>query len=338
MPTDLNTLVGGVALFVALLALALFLRERALRQTSGVPHGFQAQISLPHQAQWTLYHNPFSLCSKKIRVCLTEYGVDYDSVVIELIETGYYQNISREFLKVNPAATVPVLLHKGHPIYESHEQLRYVASMVKDGDLLLPRDAQARQVMDTWVEKTSLLGDDPISSPEATAGNAAPGLTIPIFASMVANTPVRKIAEGVLFHRIKKRAIFFLLMKLSGLRKTLKLKPVVDTINRSATAMAAHIDELESALEHSGGPWICGDQFTLADVGMMVILDRLREGDWLDLLVHRRPVICDYWVALQQRPSYHYGCVSFAHPRVKEATVELAALKKASLWPSDIPR
>ena len=209
--------------------------------------------------------------------------------------------------------------------------------MVKDGDLLLPPDAQARQVMDTWVEKTSLLGDDPISSPEATAGNAAPGLTIPIFASMVANTPVRKIAEGVLFHRIKKRAIFFLLMKLSGLRKTLKLKPVVDIINRSAIAMAAHIDELESALQHSGGPWICGDQFTLADVGMMVILDRLREGDWLDLLVQRRPVICDYWIALQQRPSYQIGCFSFAHHRVTEATVELAALKKASLWPSDIP-
>ena len=101
--------------------------------------------------------------------------------------------------------------------------------------------------------------------------------------------------------------------------------------------MAAHMDDLESALEHSGGPWICGDQFTLADVGMMVILDRLREGDWLDLLVQRRPVIFDYWIALQQRPSYQIGCVSFAHPRVTEATVELAALKKASLWPSNIP-
>ena len=338
MPIDLNTLVGAVALAAALLALALFLRERALRQTHEVPHGFQAQISLPHQAQWTLYHNPFSLCSKKIRVCLTEYGVEYDSVVIDLIETGCYQNISREFLKVNPAATVPVLLHNGHPIYESHEQLGYVASLASHGNLLLPQDAQARQVMDRWVEKTSLLGDDPISSPEVTAGNAAPGLTIPIFASMVASTPVIKIAEGVLFHRIKKRAIFFLLMKLSGLQKTLKLKPIVDIINRSAIAMAAHMDDLEAELEHSGGPWICGDQFTLADVGMMVILDRLREGDWLDLLVHRRPAIRDYWIALQQRPSYRNGCVSFAHPRVTKATFELAALKKASLWPSEIPR
>mgnify|MGYP006224878573 FL=1 len=101
--------------------------------------------------------------------------------------------------------------------------------------------------------------------------------------------------------------------------------------------MAAHMDDLESELEHSGGPWICGDQFTLADVGMMVIFDRLREGDWLDLLVHRRHVIVDYWMELQQRPSYHSGCVSFAHPRVTEATIELAALKKAGLWPSNIP-
>ena len=337
MPTDLNTLVGGVALAVGLLVVALFLRERALRKTHEVPHGFQAHISLPHQAQWTLYHNPFSLCSKKIRVCLAEYEVDYDSIEIDLIETGCYQNISREFLQVNPAATVPVLLHSGHPIYESHEQLGYVASLANHSDLLLPREAQARQVMDKWVEKTSLLGDDPISSPEATAGNAAPGLTIPIFASMVARTPATKIVEGLLFHRIKKRAIFFFLMKLSGLQKTLKLKPVVDIINRSAIAMAAHMDDLESELEHSGGPWICGDQFTLADVGMMVIFDRLREGDWLDLLVHRRPVIVDYWMALQQRPSYHRGCVSFAHPRVTEATIELAALKKAGLWPSNIP-
>ncbi|MEC7517528.1 MAG: hypothetical protein VYD32_04850, partial [Pseudomonadota bacterium] len=68
MPTDLNTLVGGVGLAVALMALGFFLRERALRQTHEVPHGFQAEISLPHQAKWTLYHNPFSLCSKKIRV------------------------------------------------------------------------------------------------------------------------------------------------------------------------------------------------------------------------------------------------------------------------------
>ena len=187
----------------------------------------------------------------------------YDSIVIDLIETGRYQNISREFLKVNPAATVPVLLHNGHPIYESHEQLRYVASTVDEAGLLVPQDIQLRQVMDAWVRKTSLLGDDPIDSPETTAGNAAPGLTIPIFASMTAKIPTWKILEGLLFHRIKQRAAFFLLMKLVGLKKVLSLKPVTGILNRSAKAMAIHLDDLEAQLVSSGGPWICGDQFTL---------------------------------------------------------------------------
>ena len=27
---------------------------------------------------------------------------------------------------VNPAGTVPVLVHNGHPVYESHEQILYI--------------------------------------------------------------------------------------------------------------------------------------------------------------------------------------------------------------------
>ena len=54
--------------------------------------------------------------------------MDYRGVIIDLIETGKYQNIGQDFLRVNPSATVPVLLHNGHPVYESHEQVSYVAS------------------------------------------------------------------------------------------------------------------------------------------------------------------------------------------------------------------
>ena len=28
--------------------------------------------------------------------------------------------------QVNPAGTVPVLVHHGHPVYESHEQILYI--------------------------------------------------------------------------------------------------------------------------------------------------------------------------------------------------------------------
>ena len=192
----------GVAVIPAVLAvvaLGWFFWEKGRRKTRSMPAGLQQQIQLPHTQRWTLYHNAFSLCSKKIRVCLAEYDVSYESNPVDLIETGRYENISRKFLQVNPAATVPVLLHNGHPIYESHEQLKYVAEQVDQQGLLVPQDPEQKQVMDAWVRRTSLIGDDPISSPNATAGNAVPGLTVPIFASMVTTIPTHRILEGLLF-------------------------------------------------------------------------------------------------------------------------------------------
>ena len=42
------------------------------------------------------------------------------------METKDCENLTKEFLKINPLATVPVLLHFGMPIYESHEQITYL--------------------------------------------------------------------------------------------------------------------------------------------------------------------------------------------------------------------
>ncbi len=331
----------GVAAILATLAavsLGWFLLEKGRRKTRSMPPGLQKQIKLPHTQLWTLYHNAFSLCSKKIRVCLAEYDVRYDNKTIDLIETGRYENISRTFLQVNPAATVPVLLHNGHPIYESHEQLKYVAEQVDKEGLLVPQDPEQKQIMDAWVHRTSLVGDDPISSPHATAGNAVPGLTVPIFASMVATIPIYKILEGLLFHRIKQRAVFFLVMKLVGLKAFLRPKPVNQIINNAAEAMAVHLDALDQQLQAGGGPWICGEQFSLADVGMMVILDRLREGDWHSAFLTPRPRVQQYWYALQQRDSYHAGCRDFQHSGVIAASHAIAELKANGQWPETIPR
>ena len=60
-------------------------------------------------------------------MCLAELGIPYKSHHIHLIETESYENLSRHFLAVNPGGLVPVLVHQGHPIYESHDQIRYAA-------------------------------------------------------------------------------------------------------------------------------------------------------------------------------------------------------------------
>ena len=316
----------------------MLLAERLRRTTHAMAGGLHEDISLPHEQAWELYHNDFSLCSKKTRVCLAELGINYRSHRIDLIETGAYENLSRRFLKVNPAALVPVLVHEGHPIYESHDQLAYAAAHSGRSQVLTPEDPQQQALMAHWVRKTSLIGENPLAALEETAGNAVPGLTLPIFAAMIEHIPVRRIFVGLLFHRFPRRPLMFLVMKTRGLKKLPSIKPMMRVLQSSRTAMHGHLDELEAALIASGGPWILGERFSSADVGMMVILDRLREVDWLDVfLTGQRPKVAAYWQALQERPSYAAGIASFEHPTVTRGLDAIKRLKAedpdfAAVW------
>lgn len=291
--------------------------------------GLHPEILLPHEQEWELYHNDFSLCSKKIRFCLAELGIPYRAHHVDLVETGAYETISRRFLAVNPAALVPVLVHRGHPVYESHEQLVYAATRAVDPHRLVPTDPAALATMAHWVRKTSLVGDDPAAAAWETAGNAVPGLTLPLFAAMVVDIPVHRILEGLLFHRLKTRPLGFLAMKLLGPARAVQTPMMLRIVRDSRRAMAAHLDDLEAALAASGGPWIGGRQLTLADAGMVVILDRLREADWeQDLLGDARPRVKEYWAALRARPAYAEAIAAFEHPAVARGRARIVELKR----------
>lgn len=321
-----------LVLAIPVALLCRYLIERSRRRTYAVPAGFQPRITLPHEREFELYHNALSLCSKKTRLCLAELGIDYASHHIDLIETGSYENLGRAFLRVNPAGTVPVLLHHGHPVYESHEQIRYAAERAAAGaPMLIPADPGRRAEMEAWVDRASLTGDDPIAHAGESAGNAAPGLTLPIFAAMLEEIPVYRIAEGLLFHRIKKRPLVFLALKLRRLRGFKKLKPAVAALHECGRAMHAHLDALEAQLSTSGGPWIIGDQFTLADVSWAVILERLNEAECIELYIGdgKRPALTAWWQAIQARPSYDQAIRGHAHPTVERGRLRLRAAMDA---------
>ena len=323
---------GALFLVPPLFALGWFLRERRLRATHAVGDGFQEEIELPYSAEFELYHNALSLCSKKARFCLDELGIDYRGHHIDLIETGRYENIGRDFLRVNPAGTVPVLVHRGHPIYESHEQIRYAAEHAPPGSpSLVPADAQARSEMDRWIDRSSLIGDDPIEDVDSSAGNAVPGLTVPLFAAMIESIPVSRILEGLLFHRLKMRPLLFLAMKLGGLSR-LSSGPAAEVVRRSGAAMGRHLDDLEAQLLTSGGPWILGSEFTLADVSWAVVVERLREADSIDVFLGagRRPATTAWWGRIGERPAYRTAILESGSATIEAGMARLREAKAAS--------
>lgn len=312
-------------------ALVAWVWERSRRVRHPVPAGHRAEIALPHERPFELYHNALSLCSMKTRVCLAELGIEYRSHPIDLIETGAYENIRPRFLAVNPAGTVPVLLHDGHPIYESHEQIRYAAAHAPQGrPSLVPDDARLRAEMERWIDRSSLT-EDPIAQGDLSAGNAVPGLTLPLFAAMIDRIAWWRIGEGLLFHFDKRRPLLFGLLKLRGLEGLQSLAPVVKAMARSRRQLATHLDALEKQLGERGGPWILGEPFSLADVSWLVIFERLRQADALDPFLGdgRRPLCAAYWQRLCARPSYREAIAGHSHPTIEHGTRRLRETKQA---------
>ena len=320
------------------LAVAWFLWEKSHRRTHPVPPGLQADIVLPHEAEFELYHNALSLCSMKTRICLAELGVEYASHPIDLIETGSYETLGRKLLSVNPAGTVPVLVHNGHPVYESHEQIRYAAEHAPAGaPSLVPKEPGLREEMERWVDRSSIT-TDPMEEGDLSAGNAVPPLTVPLFAAMIDRIAFWKILEGLLFHIDRRRPVVFLVLKALGLERLQKLTLAVRLMARGRRQTRTHLDALEEQLRESGGPWILGDQFTLADVGWMAIFERFHQADWVEVFVSasERPECAAYWARLRERPSYRVAILDHSHPmieygsrRLREAKRRVPALRAA---------
>ncbi|MBW2415683.1 MAG: glutathione S-transferase N-terminal domain-containing protein, partial [Deltaproteobacteria bacterium] len=228
---------GLMLALVLLAAVAAWAWENARRRSHSVPGGLQADIELPHEQEFELYHNALSLCSMKARVCLAELGIPYASQPVDLIETGAYENIRARFLRVNPAGTVPVLVHRGHPVYESHEQIRYAAEHAPAGSpSLVPDDPDLRGEMERWIDGSSLT-DDPLRHGDESAGNAVPGLTIPLFAAMIERIAWWRIVEGLLFHFDRFRPLMFLRFKASGVAKLGDVTPAIKAVARSRRQM-----------------------------------------------------------------------------------------------------
>ena len=323
----------GTALLIALAAtVGWWAFEKSHRKTRPVPGGYQPDVRLPYDEEFELYHNALSLCSKKARICMAELGLPYRSHPIDLIETGSYENLSRRFLAVNPAATVPVLVHKGHPIYESHEQIRYAADHAPDtSPRLVPDDPDRQAEMQAWIDRASLTGD-PMAEQGRSAGNAVPGLTVPLFAGMIDDIAWRKILEGLLFHIDRRRPLVFMALKARGVEKLHTLGPFMKIVARSRDHMNEHLDRLEAQLQRSGGPWILGETFSLADVSWVVIFERLLESDYLHVFldVGQRPAVSAYWDALRARPSYRQALSEHTHPTVTRGLERLRAAKTAN--------
>ena len=274
-----------------------------------VKPGFNKSILLPHIEELEFHHNTKSSNSQKVRACLNETGLNYREIHYELdgLDTK-----SADFLNnVNPAGTVPVLIHNGHPIYESHEQIMYIDQvLLKDDCKLTPNDPAMKALMDKWVESGSMYKSE--MNPTGFSkrfGNLLFPMSLPMFAAMFSETlTIWKLLSSLSNLPLlsdRKIVMMQFLFKIYGAKGFQKMKFLHDTLSSVSKGIEHHFSLLTKDLEASDGQYICGTQFTLADISLIPILERMTyAGWWTQTLENKYPLVAKYWKIIQERKSY----------------------------------
>ncbi len=241
-----------------------------------------------------LYNSPFSTCSQKTRICLHEKGLAWENHEVNLIK---FEQLRPEYLALNPHGVVPTLVHDGVPIIDSSVIIEYLDEAFPE-PALSPADAKGRAGMRAWMRYFEEVPTQAIRVPTFNALLVARlrAMSEEEFESLTAAMPLRRQ--------------FYRRMNLEG--GGFDKRDSEDARQR----LRSVLEKVDAAVR--GAHWICGDQFTLADMTLMPTVVRL-EDLGLASMWHDLPGLAAWYERLQKRPTfaatYHQGTRMAAIPR-----------------------
>jgi glutathione S-transferase len=226
-----------------------------------------------------LYHSGLTTCSKQARLTLREKGVDY---VTRYVELWNFENLNPEYIKLNPHGVVPTLVHDGVPIHNAVAIMEYVEDAFP-GPALRPADLKARSIMRAWMA----FSDETHHSVITTTYNAMLRAQM----EMLEKDEVEKIIAA---SPMPERA--------ERWRKAAMGGDDEHVLAAAAANLTFAIGRMEKDLA-AGGPWIVGEDYSLADISLLSIVHRIRElrpdlaepGDY--------PAVNDWFGCMNARPA-----------------------------------
>ena len=248
-----------------------------------------------------LYHARWSLCSQMVRVAMAEKGLSYESKPIKLCDQyPEAENLSLEYLAVNPKGIVPSLEIDGEIVTESTNIIKRLNELSGEIDVDLWPDDVDQDLLNAWVADTTLTDGVPLGKTLGTA--------IPPFSIILINFMVKKYlsffqAIKVYWkHPLRDRGRFFLIMKFFNIQK-----PVAESCYK---VLVNSLLDIEKHLKKSG-PFFLG-KFTHIDINLMCCFHRLIDIRLDSLLeMDELPNLKAYWNMLKERESYKQGILNF---------------------------
>jgi glutathione S-transferase len=217
---------------------------------------FSRSSATRHNTMLELYHHGSSVCAAKARFALAEKGVVPDKLHYVDILKG--EQFHADYLRINPKAVVPALVHDGNIINESTVICSYVNDAF-DGPSLVPTDALSRARVRIW-EKTVDEQLHPACG-ELTFVCCHRHIVMRLgeegLREFLNSTPDQSVTST---WRERKRQIVQLGFEAPAIEDTIRLYD-------------SCLHKMNEVLrEHA---WLAGDSFSLADIGLTPYVNRL---------------------------------------------------------------
>jgi glutathione S-transferase len=228
-----------------------------------------------------LYHAPHSTCSQKVRMVLHEKDVLFDEARIDL---GKKEQLKPEYLAINPNGVVPTLVDDGVPIIESSVICEYLDEKYPQNPLV-PLDLVDRARMRAW---THYIEEVAVGAIRVPSFNRA-------FLYRFENQDQTQFEKNEIGPRPVRRELFQRMGSPKGFAK--------EEIDRSLEQLTETCRRMDVAVSKKG-PWLMGEQFTLADVLVMPSIDRMADLGLSNVWEDKYPGVSEWYKRLQARPAF----------------------------------
>lgn len=246
-----------------------------------------------------LFHGWLSSASRRVRLCLAEKGIAYESVAVDMSRQEHH---APEFLAMNPNGVVPALmLAPGRFLHESSTICEYLDEIQTEPPLR-PDDPYERAVMRNFVRWTD--------------EKALPNLLI-LNWSLMLQPAASRWSDAQLQEKLQR-------IPTAERREAwvrIARKPYTEEEKAAATEkLLSLVGKMEALLE--GTPWLVGGRYSLADIAAVPFIARIAELAPEALTEAASPRVHRWWQAVQQRPA-------FAQARLERFDAALQARARA---------
>ena len=237
-----------------------------------------------------LWHDDLSSCSQRVRAVLAEKSLDWESNLL-IIPKG--ENLTPEFLAINPKGLVPVFVHDGRLITESMDIIDYLDKSYPEPSMR-PGGSEEVLQMKHWMEVTDKAQYD-----------------LKVLSHEFIFRAVRDISseQGEIFENDVKNDVLVDFIRVYKQGDKLPEEMITDSVNNTDRWFR----ELDAAL--AGRDWVVGEGMTLADIACMPNVHRYELMDWP---LNNYPNVVKWHNQIKSTKAYKTGILEWEPPHVRE--------------------